>query len=1007
MRDYEQIVSTPDGTVLAEYDCKQQCLQYQSEANLEQAFIQKLVSQGYEYLNAKSEPALLENLRKQIQHLNGITFTDAEWDRFFSDRFTDKSRVQKARDIQIGATREVFRFDDGHEANLMLLDKLDLTRNKLQVLNQYEVIGSRKNRYDVTILANGIPMVHIELKRRGLDIQEAYRQISRYEEQSFWAGCRLYEYVQVFMISNGSMTRYYGASTRYDKVNKSRNAGFELTNVWADFRNRPINDLMDVAQTLLATRTLLSVLTRYCVLDSEDKLRILRPYQIAACEAVLNRIKNMAGMGKCGARCGGYIWHTMGSGKTLTSFKTAQLASELPEVDKVLFIVDRQDLDSQTVAEYKKFAGSEVDDDFVSEVQRMTALDKILSNPAAKIVITTIQKLDRFVKKHKSHPAYNLKVAMIFDECHRSQFGNMHKNISGKFKKYYAFGFTGTPIFEDNAISATATMLARKTSGAMAGIVTTTEQLFGPRLHSYLITDAIRDGTVVKFKLSYTNTAQADENASDEEVDGADFEKTARQWERIEAVSEYILEHFNAKTKHNAGLKFNSILACASVDAACRYYVSLTQMIKEKNLDIRPALIYTYGANDEILEDIGLAKDDFLEKRAMADYNVQFGTAFDLTSFREYKNDISRRMKGPVGVGNDQNTMIDILIVVDMFLTGFDSARINTLWVDKPLQYHGLLQAFSRTNRRCGKSKSHGEIVCFRNLKPAVDNALSLFTDKDAGGVLLVRTYGEYYNGYTDNEGKTHEGYAVMADKLLTAYSYQHLTRDIIGEAEKAGFVELFGQILVTRNILNTFDEFVGNEIITGTAFDDYKAWYLKIHDEMMTGQGRRGPGGGETLDGLVFHVDLIEESVMNIDEILMKIQARVAEAGVIDSDMVSKIQKAVDASVTIRHKSILIKMFIAQVNNGGNASAEAWTAMVEGEYRKAVGDVVAGLNLRGGAERYILGCVHSGTVKTAGDALESIMPPVRRFGGGDRTKIRQDVIEAVQKIVDKFCGIV
>ena len=1008
MCDYEQVLSMPDSTVLAEYECQQQSLQYQSEADLENALIQRLVAQGYEYLDIKTEPDLLKNLRACLENLNQISFTDAEWERFFQARFANKSRVQKARIVQNGTTREAFVFDNGIEKNLMLLDKSDLTRNKLQVLNQYENTGIRSNRYDVTILVNGIPMVHFELKRRGIDIQEAYRQIARYESQSFWSNSGLYEFVQIFVISNGTFTRYYANSTRRDKTNKSRNAGFELTNTWADSKNRPIHDLLDFARTFLAKRVLLNILTKYCVLDTSDKLRILRPYQIAACESIVNRVKNMTGMNQYGPQCGGYVWHTTGSGKTLTSFKAAQLVSDLPEIDKVLFIVDRQDLDSQTVDEYRKFAGNDIDDDFVSEVRYMAALDEILKNPASRIIVTTIQKLDGFVKKYRSHPVYGQTVVMIFDECHRSQFGDMHKHITDRFKKYYAFGFTGTPIFEDNAISATATMIARKTSGVGAGTIqTTTEQLFGPRLHSYLITDAIRDGTVLKFKLSYTNTAQLDDNTVDEEVSGADFRATAMAWERIRSVSEYILENFNAKTKHTAGVKFNSILACESVDAACRYYLTLRDLIRSQNRDIKMALIYTYGANDDVLEDIGQAKDDFLEHVAMADYNAQFDTAYDLQSFKAYKENISRRMKGPVTVNGSQDEMIDILIVVDMFLTGFDSARINTLWVDKPLKYHGLLQAFSRTNRRCGKSKDCGQIVCFRNLKSSVDDALSLFTDKDSNGLILVRSYAEYYDGYVDDDGVLHDGYQTMIDRLLKGFGYSHLTRDVIGESEQAEFIKLFGQILVVRNLLTTFDEFAGHEILTGTAFEDYKGWYLKLHDELMAGRNSSNQAGSGVLDGLVFHVDLIEESVMNIDEILLRIQNRL-DSGVkaLDADFVQKVQKEVDASPMMRQKLALITLFMAQVNNGGDASVDAWVALVNGNYNQAVSDLISSERLKPGADAFIRQSVYNGCVKQVGNELDDILPPVRRFGGGNRIEVRNRVISKIQGIVDQYSGI-
>ncbi len=1011
MCDMKQVLSTPDWTtVVKEYTLEKGSVGFQTEADLEQAFINKLVREhGYEYLDVHDEPGLLQNLRKQIQELNAVMFSDSEWDRFFNARFMNKTKIQKAHVIQDGTTKENFIFDDGHEENLLLIDKQDLLHNKLQVLNQYAVAGKRSNRYDVTVLVNGIPILHCELKRRGRDLEEAYRQISRYEEQSFWSGCGLYEFVQIFVISNGTLTRYYGNSVRRALVNQQRDSGFELTNRWADGKNRAIEDLMDFTRTFMSRRTLLSILTRYCVLDTDDNLRILRPYQIMACEAIINKVKNELGMGHYGAKCGGYIWHTTGSGKTLTSFKAAQLVTQLPEIDKVLFIVDRNDLDSQTVQEYKRFSGAGADEDFVSETTKTTALDQSLKNDASKIVITTIQKLDNFVKKYKNHPAYSKKVVMIFDECHRTQFGDMHRRITTAFKKYFAFGFTGTPIFEENAVSVTATMLARKTTGITGGTIqTTTGMLFGACLHKYLITNAIDDGTVLKFKLSYTNTAAREAEIHDRYAGGADFERTAMRWERIEQNCRYIMKNFCVKTHHFQGVKFNSLLATESVDAACRYYAMLKRMNADSGLDLKIGIIYHYGANDNELyadnwqpgyeSELQMSKEDFLES-AMRDYNAIFGTSFDLTCTKLYKDDVSRRMKNM----RDQDEMLDMLIVVDMFLTGFDSPRINTLWVDKKLQDHSLLQAFSRTNRRCGKTKDCGQIVCFRNLRDEVNHTLSLFTDEEGGRVLFIRPYDSYYNGYTEDNGTYHHGYKELTERVLNDFSIQHLTQDTLGEKEKAEFVTVFGQLLLLRNLLATFDEFAGNEIMDPGKFDDYKGWYLRIHDDFNRG---RNVNGKDVLDGLVFHVDLIEESVMNIDEILMRIQNRVEdEKEPLDFDFMQKVQRQVDASPMLRTKLDLIKQFMNQVNNGSSSSTEEFNRMVQANFEQRTADLIGKYNLKDGAAEFITDCVFDRDVKDIGDDLDRILPPMSRFGG-QRAKVRDEIFRQITDMVSMFGGL-
>lgn len=1009
--DLSQVCQTPEMTVLAAYEPLAQSGGYQSEAQMEAGLISALQAQGYEYLDINDEPGLLRNLRACIEALNNIRFSDAEWNRWFSSRLLNKTKLEKSHIIQDGFTAECFRFDNGAEKNLLLLDKKDLQRNRLQILNQYEA-NSGKQRYDVTVLINGLPMCHIELKRRGASVREAYRQISRYEESSFWSGCGLFEYIQCFVISNGTETRYYGNSLRREVVSK-RGAGFDRTNTWADFKNRPILDIEDFSRTFLTKSTLQRMIYRYSILDSDGNLLMLRPYQVAACEAIVNRCNLAFNSGQHGAASGGYVWHTTGSGKTLTSFASAMQVAENTAADKVFFVVDRNSLDSQTKQEYRKFLGDS-EAETLGEANRTSDLDGLIKDSGRKIIITTVQKLDNLTKKHSGS---KLKCVMIFDECHRSQFGDMHARILRAFPNTVTFGFTGTPIFKQNAVNLTASALLRKTTGSrgLGGVVNTTEDLFGPMLHSYVITNAIRDNTVLKFKIGYTNTAKIEDGVSDdEEFEGASFEKTAMDPGRIGEICDYIVEKFDMKTHRKSDLKFNSILACYDIEAATRYYMILREKLRAAGRDdVKIAIIYTYGANDEILDYAGMSKEAFLESVAMPDYNGQFGTRFTLSDYKNYNADIACRMKGKrPGQNLMRDEMIDILIVADMYLTGFDSRYVNTLWVDKPLQFHGLMQAFSRTNRTFGDSKPCGEIVCFRNLRSAVDVAIQLFSSVDGRtGILLCRTYDEYYNGYQDDDSHWNDGYAKLVNVLLDKFEYRHMTQDVVGEDEKAAFVKLFGQILVSRNLLNTFDEFQGNEIMDDRTFTNYKGWYLKLHDEIGASR-RTGSGGGDgVLDGLEFRVELINEETVGIDNILERI-GREAEnpeirENVINADTLCSIMSAVDASVSIRKKKRLLQLFLAQVNNGGNASAEAFLSLVQGEYDKSVDSVVTELNLKTEARSFISKCVSEGRVITAGNALDDILPPMRRFGSGARHgEIREKSVEAIRKIVEEYCGL-
>ena len=755
---------------------------YQSEAELEKEFIRLLTEQGYTYLNIHKEADLIANLRERLEELNNIKFTDSEWEQFFTtaianpnDKIEDKTQTIQEDYVK------VLKREDGTSKNIRLIDKKNVHNNRLQVLNQYEngkVEGAKyNNRYDVTVLVNGLPLVHIELKRRGVPIREAFNQIERYQRDSFWAGCGLFEYVQIFVISNGTLTKYYSNTTRINtikdavsgKTKKSKTSNsFEFTSYWADANNKVIPDIVDFAKTFFAKHTLLNIITRYCIFTSEKMLMVMRPYQITATERILNRIEIAHNYKKYGnVAGGGFIWHTTGSGKTLTSFKTARLASQLDFVDKVLFVVDRKDLDYQTMKEYDRFEKGAANSNTSTAI-----LKKQLENPNAKIIITTIQKLANFIKRNQQHDVYNKEIVIIFDECHRSQFGDMHTDIIKHFKKYYLFGFTGTPIFAKNAG-------ARKNAQLM-----TTEQAFGDKLHTYTIVDAINDKNVLPFRVDFIKTMALEEDIKDEDVWGIDREKPMMAPERISLVTKYILNNFDRKTYRgdktyvfnaltnikdvaSAGRQeveeikrkqrlsgFNSIFAVASVPMAKLYYQEFKkQMAEDPSKSLKIATIFSYGANEEeadgVIDDensedtsaLDQNSRDFLED-AIRDYNVMFHTNYDTSSdkFQNYYKDVSLRMK---------NKELDLLIVVNMFLTGFDATTLNTLWVDKNLKMHGLIQAFSRTNRILNSIKTYGNIVCFRRLQPRMESAIALFGDRDASSIVLVRTFKEYYYGCT------------------------------------------------------------------------------------------------------------------------------------------------------------------------------------------------------------------------------------------------------------------
>lgn len=993
MPDMNIIAQTPQDTVIAEYTpTSSRSDAYQSEAALEAEFIRLLSAQGYAPVSIPSEAALIANLRRQLEALNAVTFTDAEWERFFNGHIANANEgiVQKTRKIQEDHV-QTFRRDDGTIQNIALIDKKGIHNNRLQVINQYETVGTYQNRYDVTILVNGLPLVHIELKRRGVAIREAFNQINRYQRDSFWAGSRLFEYVQIFVISNGTHTKYYSNTTRELSIKESAAAAgrtkrtshsFEFTSFWADAANRTIPDLVDFTQTFFAKHTLLNILTRYCVFTSEDLLLVMRPYQIAATERILNRLQIAHNYKTYGTvQGGGYIWHTTGSGKTLTSFKTAQLATQLDYVDKVLFVVDRKDLDYQTMREYDRFQKGAANGNTSTQV-----LQRQLEDASSRIIITTIQKLGLFVSRNKQHDIYKKRVVLIFDECHRSQFGDMHTAITRAFKHYHLFGFTGTPIFAANSSSGGNPLLK------------TTEQAFGLKLHSYTIVDAINDGNVLPFRIDFINTVKEKDGIKDKQVSAIDAERALLDPHRIDLVTAYIIEHFDQKTKRNerytvSGRRlagFNSIMAVASIPAAKLYY----DAFKRQAHDLKVATIFSYAADEEDADEdfdngaLDQNSRDFLEA-AIADYNAMFATNFDTSAdrFQNYYKDLSQRVK---------NREIDLLIVVNMFLTGFDATTLNTLWVDKNLRQHGLMQAFSRTNRILNSVKTFGNIVCFRNLKEAVDDAIALFGDSEAGGIVIIRTFREYMDGFEKN-GQHQPGYTELIERLTAEYP---LDQRIIGETNQKEFIRLFGAILKIRNILTAFDEFAGNDPLTPRDLQDYQGVYLDLRDHFRP-EGRPE----EINDDIVFEIELIRQLDVNIDYILMLV-AQYKAGNNRDKTLLDNIYRAVNSSVQLRSKKELIEAFINRVNTSTQIN-ESWQAFVSEAAEHDLAGLIADESLKDSETRtFIKHAFRDGAIKTTGTDIDAILPPMPRFGGGNRQAKKQQIIAKLMQFFEKYFGV-
>ena len=1032
MSYFNVVVQSNECTVVSEYKPEvKRSEAYQSEADLEREFIKLLGEMSYEYLPVHKEAELILNLRKKLEELNNYIFTDSEWKQFFNSCIAGQNDgiVEKTRRIQDDHVQILHR-DNGETKNILLIDKKDIHNNKLQVINQYsEDSGSYKNRYDVTILINGLPLVHIELKRRGVAIREAFNQINRYQRESFWAASGLFEYVQIFVISNGTHTKYYSNTTRWNHIKESNYSSkkgktsnsFEFTSFWADGNNKIISDLIDFTKTFFVKHVLLNILTKYCVFTSENMLLVMRPYQIVATERIINRIEIANNYKKYGTVAGGgYIWHTTGSGKTLTSFKTAQLATKLDYIDKVLFVVDRKDLDYQTMKEYDRFEKGAANGNTSTVI-----LKRQLEDNKSKIIITTIQKLSIFVKKNAGHPIADKHIVIIFDECHRSQFGDMHTMITNYFKKYHLFGFTGTPI------------LAANSGASKNPKLKTTEQAFGDKLHVYTIVNAINDKNVLPFRVDFIKTLDKEPDIDDKEVRDIDREKAFMKPERISGVVSYILDHFDQKTKRNERayqfrklvnieqvakakngtdtqelknkiyLKgFNSIFAVSSIESAKAYYTEFKKQMKEHpEKAIKIATIYSFAQNEE--EEDGLLGEEnsdetsgldsssreFLDS-AIDEYNKYFGTNYDTSSekFPNYYKDVSLRMK---------NKEIDLLIVVNMFLTGFDATTLNTLWVDKNLKMHGLVQAYSRTNRILNSIKTFGNIVCFRNLQKRTDDAISVFGDKEAGGIVIMRGYKDYYLGYTDANGNYKKGYVDLIDELITLFPLDE--ERIMGEKNQKDFIVLFGAILRMRNLLTSFDEFAGNEILSERDLQDYLSRYQDLRDEW---KARRESGEKEDItDDVVFEIELIKQIEINIDYILLLVE-KYHETHCQDKEMLITIQKVIDASPELRSKKALIENFINGVNEVSDVMIE-WREYVAAQKEKQLSDIIAQENLKPDETRkFIENSFRDGQIKTTGTDIDKIMPPISRFGGGDRTKKKQTIIEKLQTFFERFFGI-
>ena len=1056
------IAEQNESTVVARYERSVRTAQgYQSEDNLERAFIKQLMEQGYEYAKwIRGEKDLLVNLRKQLEALNDINLSETEWNRLMNEISNEQMGIKEKAFIIQKSEIVSLKLDNGDSKNIKLIDKSNIYRNTLQVINQYRVDdGAHSNRYDVTILVNGLPLVHIELKRRGVSIREAFNQINRYQRDSFWAGRAMFDYVQIFVISNGTETKYYSNTTRFDKEeetaraqrrHKSDGNTFEFTSYWSDQDNNPLPEIADFTATFLTKHTLLNILTKYCVLNTDNKLLVMRPYQITATEKILNRIdqallnhrESNKWLGT--KRAGGYIWHTTGSGKTLTSFKTAQLASRKKGVDKVLFVVDRKDLDYQTMKEYDSF-----EKNCANSNSNGTILRKQLVDSDARIIITTIQKLSGVLKKPKDKTdvteILGKNVVLIFDECHRSQFGDMHKLITKCFKRYMIFGFTGTPIFPVNS------------TGTSNAKYSTTAEAFGGEmdengkptkaLHTYTVVDAIRDKNVLGFHVDYERTMRMREGTDTKLVWGIDTEEALHSPKRIRLVTQYILDNFARKTKQNADVfahskvmnvsevvaqekkaqtgrqvevkaekqtfktrGFNSIFAVDSVKTAIQYYDEFKrQMEADPTKALKVATIFTYSVNEEE-DELGLLEDENPETvgsidpdsrsaldRAIKDYNEMFNTNYstDGDSFQSYYKDVSLRMK---------QKDIDILIVVGMFLTGFDAKTLNTLWVDKNLKMHGLIQAYSRTNRILNAVKNCGNIVCFRNLEKATNDALTVFGDENAGGVVIMKTFEEYYEtGYKDDKGKEQPSYVELANMLLADFPVEDIV-NILSDEEKKRFVKLFNAILRLRNLLQAFDDFTPEKgIISEGRMQDYLSWYNSIREEIKPNTDKEKDS---IEDDIEFEMDLVKQVQIDIPYILQLVQ-QYHDRNCEDKELLVKITKSVAASPDMRDKKELIERFIESMTPESNGDVTvAWEEYCEEQKRKDLDKIIKEENLREEQTHdFMRRAFANGYVTESGTEPAKILPPENPFLPQSGNK-KQKVLDKLKAYLQKYLNI-
>ncbi|EOE5692020.1 type I restriction endonuclease subunit R [Campylobacter upsaliensis] len=966
---------------------------YQSEAQLEKELIATLQAQGYGYAPISDEKSLESNLRTKLEELNSTTLSDTEWRRFFSQVLSraNASIVEKSVLIQEDYIQPLER-DNGSIINFKLIDKTDIHKNSLQVINQYEATTpTRSHRYDVSILVNGLPLVHIELKRRGVSLKEAFNQINRYGRESFFSGSGLFEFVQIFVISNGTQSKYYSNTTRDFhiktkqgiKTTKTSNS-FEFTSYFSDEKNTIIDDLIDFAKTFFARHTLLNILCHYCVLDVDRKLLVLRPYQIAACEKILQQIAisyhNKFYEKSSEQKSGGYIWHTTGSGKTLTSFKTAQLVSKIQEIAKVLFVVDRKDLDYQTMREYDRFQkGAATGSKSTKELQsRLNSTDK-----NHKIIITTIQKLSRFIAQaEKDHTIFNEHIVMIFDECHRSQFGQMQKDIAKAFKKLYLFGFTGTPIFAANALG-----------------YETTERVFGACLHRYTIIHAIRDHNVLPFRVDYHTTTKDTTQITDEIL----LNPT-----RIEHITRYILDHFTTHTKRNAKSYnlngkhtkgFNALFATQSIPMAMRYYEEFQaqQASLPESQRLKIGIIYSYAPNDELEEEnsedttaLPKSQRDFLDA-AISDYNAIFACRFDSSAdnFQNYYKDFSLKLK---------NRELDLAIVVNMFLTGFDATTLNTLYVDKSLRYHGLLQAYSRTNRILNSVKSFGNIIAFRDLQRNTDDALALFSDENAKGIVFLRSLEEYLQGYTDEKGQKHKGYNELTKELTDKFPLESFRQATLKTSDKKHFLALFGELLKLRNILEIFDNF--SDPLNERDKQDYQSHYISTYEELRKDKDDKE----STLDEVEFEVELLAQVEVSIEYILELI----AKYHKDQATNYEPILKLLDSSLSLRSKKELFLRFIDSLHTQSNVEKD-FSAYIKTHKNNALQDIINTLNLDSQkTKEFMQDSFERGELRDYGRAFGEILPPSPLFGkGAEQThKVRKQALEKLQAFFELFKGL-